>query len=604
MKENRLYYDAPAQDWHEALPLGNGRLGMMVFGGISEEHVQLNEESVWSGWECPEYNNPHTYEHLEEIRRLVFSGKYSSAQELCDKYLVCRGLGHNDITGAFGSYQTAGDLYIQLPEAHAQEYSRELILDEGRAEVCFSGVKREYIVSYKYNTAAIKLPGVRDARVRYERQNAAVIEGDGEISARAFLPTEFALLVKYEYAPDAMYIYITAATSYKTDEKPMAACRRTLARAMEAGYERLKAETKDYFTEMLGRAGVSFGVSGTKAGVPTDKRILAPEDDPELAELYFNYGRYLLIASSRGKLPANLQGIWCKDYRPAWSADYHININIQMNYWFAEQVNLPELMEPFFDLIRLIAKSGETTAREIYHCPGWAAHFDTNPWGYTALGLNPLYGAFVTAGAWCLRHVKERYLFSCDTGILREFYPIIRGACEFFLAYLCTDPRTGYLVAAPASSPENTFVSPEDGRRINICAGTAIDTSIIRELFTFAADTMRMLSLDSELAGKISAALKKLPPLKTGRHGQVVEWNEDFEEYEPGHRHMSQLYGLYPANEITSAEPELFASAKRTIARRLAHGGGHTGWSRAWIINFFARLRDGENAHRNLLALF
>jgi len=604
MKENKLWYTDPASDWNEALPLGNGRLGMMIFGGVSEERVQLNEETMWSGWEYPEYDSPETFKHLDEMRSLIFEGKYTEAQKLCDKYMVCRGEGHHDVTGAYGSYQTAGDLYIKLPCENAGGYRRELILDKGMAKVSYEGCVREYFVSYKYNTAVIKLTGcAENAEVRYERENTSVIHDPNEIIAVGYLPLKFAVLIRHEVKNGSLYIYTTAATAYKTESDPMEVCRKTLNKAMKAGYDELKRETAGYFTEMLGRAGITFPESGTKADIPTDRRIAEPENDIGLCELYYNFGRYLLLGSSRGKLPANLQGIWCKDYKAPWSADYHININIQMNYWFAEAANLPELTEPLFEYIKMIAKSGEKTAQVAYNCPGWVAHAITNPWGFVSLGYNPVYGAFATAGAWCLRHVKERWLNSGDKAILREFYSVIKGASEFFCAYLVRDPRTGFLVTAPASSPENSFISPTDGSRVNVCAGPTMDISIIRELFKFNIEAAEALGRDKEFCEKLKCTVNQLPPLRIGSDGRIMEWSEEFKEAEPGHRHMSHLYGLYPAAEITKSTPEYFEAAKKTIEGRLKSGGGHTGWSRAWIINFFARLCDGNAAYENIIAL-
>ena len=606
MKENRLFYQTPASDWNEALPLGNGKLGMMVFGGIGEERVQLNEESFWSGWEFPEYDNPETKEHLGEIRELIFQGKYVEAQKLCDRYMVCRGEGHHDVDAAYGSYQTAGDLYLTFAEdGDGGAYCRELFLDEGMARVSAGAQKREYFVSCRYNTAVIRIEGCSsEPRIRYERERTSVIPNGDEIFAVGYLPLKFAVVIRKTYRDGVLTVWVTAATAYRSERDPLEACRETLDAAIAAGYDEVKAENRAYFASMMGRAGLSFPGSGAKADVPTDRRIAEPEDDPGVAELYFNFGRYLLLSSSRGKLPANLQGIWCRDYKAAWSADYHININIQMNYWFAEAVGFSDLIEPFFDLIRMIAKAGEKTARVAYGCPGWVAHVVTNPWGYTSLGCNPVYGAFAAAGAWCLRHVKERWLYGGDREWLRSFYPVIRGSAEFFLAYLVRDPRNGYLVTAPASSPENSFISPEDGSRINICAGPTMDISIIRELFSFTVEASEILGEDAAFAERVKKALAELPPLRIGSYGGIMEWSEDFEEAEPGHRHMSHLYGLYPAAEITPSSPELFAAARKTIEHRLAHGGGHTGWSRAWIVNFFARLADGEAAYENLLALF
>ena len=608
MKENRLWYDQPAKDWNEALPLGNGRLGMMVYGGVAEERVQLNEETFWSGWEDDgSSDDPETLAHLDEMRRLVFEGRYSEAQQLCNRYLVCRGPGHSDVQGAFGSYQTAGELFITFPHFKKKTagYVRDLRLDEGRATVTLPGMTREFFVSYRYNTAVIRVTGCPEGTaLRYERENCRVEDDGEEIRVSGNLPLAYALRIRRTLRDGVLTVFLTAATAYGTDRDPMAVCGETLDAAQEAGADALREETRAYFSDMLGRVSLTLPGSGGRAETPTDRRLKEAAKDPGLAELYFNFGRYLLVGSSRGKLPANLQGIWCKDYEAPWSADYHININIQMNYWFAETCNLPELIDPFFGLIRLIAAHGDHTARVAYGCPGWVAHFTTNPWGYTALGQNPVYGAFPTAGAWCLRHIKERWLFSGDTAVLREFYPVISGASEFFLSYLVRDPRTGYLVTAPAGSPENSFLSPTDGSRVNVCAGPTMDISIIRELFEFHLAAAKALQKDDPLAPRLREALSQLPPLRIGKYGQIMEWPEEFEEAEPGHRHMSHLYGLYPAAEITASTPALFEAARKTIERRLAHGGGHTGWSRAWIVNFFARLADGNAAHENLVALF
>lgn len=603
MKENRLYYNAPANEWEEALPLGNGILGMMVFGKTDEERIQLSEKTIWSGWETDDDDNPQTILHLDEIRKLIFEGKYSEADELCNEYMVCRNKNRERMP-SYGSNQTAGELYITSSCNETDDYVRELILDEGRARVSYGNVTRDYFISYNYNTAVIKVTGnSENIALRYERENARITYNDGEITAVGFLPMKFAVYIRYFRKDDALYIFITAATNYRTEDDPQTVCDETLKKAMAAGYDALKKDTCDYFTEMLSRATLTFDESGTKANIPTNERIKNPENDIGLVELYYNFGRYLLIGSSRGKLPANLQGLWNKDYNAPWGADYHININIQMNYWFAEVADMPELTEPFFELIKLIAKKGEATAKNTYNCPGWVAHYTTNPWGYTALGSHPVYGAFATAGAWCLRHVKERWLYSNDIDILREFYPIIKGASEFFCAYMITDPRTGYLVTAPASSPENRFLSPTDGKKVSVCAGPTMDMSIIRELFEFNIEAADILGKDRDFTETLKAKLSELPPLRIGKFGQIMEWSEDFDEAEPGHRHMSQLYGLHPSDQITKNTPELFEAAKKTIERRLSHGGGHTGWSRAWIINFFARLGEGDKAYENIVAL-
>jgi len=603
MKDNRLFYTKPASIWEEALPMGNGKLGMMVFGCVEEERVQFNEESIWSGWETDNNDDPATLEHLDEMRNLIFEGKYTEADALCEKYLVCRNK-NRDRGAAYGSHQTAGDLYITVPNVSDKGYKRELFLDEGRAEVNFEGLKREYFISYNYNTAVIKVTGdVEQAKVRFERENAWITYNNNEITVVGYLPLKFAVYVRYEIKDGAMYIYVTSATNYKTDEDPEKVCDATLKKAMAAGYEELLRDTKAYFADMLGRVNIAFPESGSKADVPTDERIANPENDIGLVELYFNFGRYLLLGSSRGKLPANLQGLWNKDYDAPWGCDYHININIQMNYWFAEAVNCPELIEPFFNLIKMIADKGQATAKNVYNCPGWVAHYTTTPWGYTSLGAHPVFGAFATAGAWCLRHIKERWLYGEDKEFLKEYYPIIKGSSEFFCEYLVKDPRNGYLVTVPSGSPENSFKSPTDGSRASMCAGPTMDISIVRELFEFNIDVCEILDIDKDFAAKLKEKIEQLPPIRIGKHGQIMEWSEDFDEWEPGHRHISHLYGLHPSNQITKSTPELFAAARKTIERRLENGGGHTGWSRAWIINFFARLADGNAAYENIIAL-
>ena len=604
MRENKLYYTAPATEWTEALPMGNGALGMMVFGGITEERLQLNEESFWTGFRCEDYDRADTVTHLEEIRRLIFSGEYERAEALSKQYHVAAGKGHRDQTGAFGTYQTAGDLYVTLPNGEGKGYSRTLYLDRGSAEVVSDGIVREYTLSPTFGVGAVRIRGLSAAAtVRYERECAAIFVRDGEILALGRLPLAYAVLVRYRQEGDTLTLFFTAATAYASEEDPKAVCYARLARAEEVGFSAIAADAAAYFGGALGRVEVTLPASPEKSSLPTDVRLSDPRGDEGLFELYFNFGRYLLLASSRDKLPANLQGIWCDSYLPPWSADYHININLQMNYWLAETADLPETLAPLFSYIKMLADSGKRTARVLYDCPGWVAHHQTNPWGYTSLGCNPLYGAFVTAGAWCLYHVRERYLFSRDPEVLREFLPVIRGSVEFFSSFLVTDPRTGCLVTAPAASPENSFLDPKSGAKVSLSAGPTMDNSIIRGLFIQYLEALRVLGEEDSLAEVAEEMLSLLPPLKIATNGTLQEWAEEFTEAEPGHRHISHLYGLYPAAEITRSTPAFFEAARRTIERRLANGGGHTGWSRAWIINFFARLMDGECAHENLVAL-
>ncbi|MBQ2720729.1 MAG: glycoside hydrolase N-terminal domain-containing protein, partial [Clostridia bacterium] len=506
---------------------------------------------------------------------------------------------------AFGRHQTAGDLYLTTEDVSEDNYKRELILDEGIARVNFGEIERTYFVSYKYNTAVIKISGkTENIKIRYERENAAIIEDGNEIEVSGYLPTKFYLRIRHEKKDDGLYIYITAATSYLEKEDPSIITARTIEQAMEAGYEELLKDTREYFSEILGRSEIVFPDSGTKTDIPTNERIMNPENDLGLVELYFNFGKYLLVGSSRGKLPANLQGIWNKDYNPPWAADFHMNINLQMNYWNAEVTDMPELIEPFFKFLVPLSEEARESAKVHFHCGGWFQGVVANPFKHTALGRYGWSSVYVTGGAWCIRHMKERWLYGEDKEFLKEYYPVIKGASEFFCDYLVTDPRSGYLVTVPASSPENCFIRPSDGGASSICAGPTMDTSIIKELFEFNIEVIDALGEDLEFKEILKDKLSKLSPFRIGKHGQILEWSEDFDEWDPGHRHISHLYGLYPANQITKSTPELLAAARKTIERRLENGGGHTGWSRAWIINFFARLADGNSAYEHILELF
>ncbi|MBO4392418.1 MAG: glycoside hydrolase family 95 protein, partial [Clostridia bacterium] len=523
MKENRLFYTSPAHEWEEALPLGNGKLGMMVFGGVDEERIQLNEESIWAGKESKESFNPEAYGYLEEIRRLIFENRYAEAEEICNRNFLCKGEGPHD-KAVFGEYQTAGDLYITLPKTSANSYKRELFLDEGLAKVSFDGSERNYFISYTYNTAVVKMTGnIGGAKLRYERENVSIAQSEGEICAVGYLPTKFAVRIRHFEKDGSLYIYITAATSYKTDEDPETVTAETLDRAVKAGYEVLLKNTADYFKEMLSRAEITFSDSGAHYDTPTNKRILNPRGDNGLAELYFNFGRYLLVGSSRGRLPANLQGIWNKEYRPPWAADFHMNINLQMNYWIAEVANLPELTEPLFELIKTFLKPAEESAQLHFRCRGWFAGVVTNPFGHASLGNYGWSSVYVTGGAWIVRHIKERWLYSGDREVLKRYYPIIKGASLFFCDYLVTDPRNGYLVTCPGSSPENVFIRPEDGGRSSICAGPTMDISIVRELFEFNIDAIDALGEDTEFKEILLDKISKLPPIRTGKSGQIME---------------------------------------------------------------------------------
>lgn len=405
---------------------------------------------------------------------------------------------------------------------------------------------------------------------------------------------------------DAVTLIVAAATSYRGRDPHSASTR--LAAAAKTAYEKLKSDHVADHQRLFRRVALRLGTTDVDAhaALPTDERldrVKRGETDLGLEALYFQFGRYLLIASSRpGNLPANLQGLWNDSMSPPWDSDYHLNINAQMNYWPAEVTNLAELHEPLFDLLESLREPGRKTAKVHYGARGFVAHHITDIWGFTTPGDLPRSGLWPTGAAWLAQHPWEHYRFGGDRAFLARAYPAMKEAAEFFLDYLVPDPK-GRLVSGPSLSPENRYRLP-NGQVGILTMGPSMDHQIIGGLFSQVIEASTLLGVDAPLRAQIEAARKRLPPPTIGRHGQIQEWSEDYDEPEPGHRHISQLFALHPGDAITvRGTPELARAARATIERRLAHGGGHTGWSRAWIINFWARLEDGEQAHANYQAL-
>lgn len=620
--QRRLWYRQSAGDWNEALPLGSGTLGMMVYGGTARETLQLNEESLWSGYPA-QWDNPQCLEHLDEMRTLLFQGRHQEAQALCSRYLVCQGRGSDD--PYYGSYQTAGELRIESPVTDASGFCRSLDLDRGMAETRFGSVRRRHTASHRYQVTASQLEGGSgDYLLTFSRENSQVtcegtrmtvtgqnpgpgaltfctvieIETDGRVQA-----SDSSLSVK---GSCFLTVWTCTATTYQHTD-PEAVCLQRLAQARTAGFSAVLEDQAQWMAQAMGRCGLYLPTSPQLEALPTDqrlRRVQAGGQDPGLCRLYFDYGRYLLIASAWGQLPANLQGVWSKDIWTPWTGDYHININLQMNYWFVDAVGLEEYGGPLYRYIAFLAEHGQETARVMYGCRGWVAHTLTNPWGFTAPGQDPAWGSFMCAGAWCCRHLYEHYLYTGDLDFLRAYWPVIAGSAQFFADFLVRDPKTGYLVTAPSNSPENSYIDPATGAKTAICAGPTMDMTIVRELFELTLRCAGLLGEADELTQALPGLLAQLPPIQIGANGGIQEWMEDFQEWEPGHRHISQLYGLYPSGQISpSVTPELAEAARKTLENRLSHGGGHTGWSRAWIINFYARLLDGASAEAHLYAL-
>ena len=637
-----LFWTRPAERWVESAPIGNGRLGAMTYGGYTHDILQLNEESLWDGRFDAMADNPECADHLAEIRDAIFSRNYELGEQLTQKYMVCRGMGSHSGDGIdcnYGSFQTAGELHVDFPgvaDELPEDYRRTLTLDGGlvTTEYTVGGNKHKNYTFASFTNGVIiqrysaETPFDLHISYYYGREGADIDYTDDSVTVRRAFPDSEAYAVYAKIiacdgrmSHDASGVTLSGVTNVDiaidvrtTYVKPgadgtpkpsndpneaLAAAVRAVDAVVGQNIPDLYHESAQIISEMLNRTSIKLaGVDHALDNVPTDERIARMHDGAEdtgLILLYFAFGKYLLISSSYNcRLPANLQGVWSGDFNTPWSGDYHININIQMNYWIAEQCGIPELTKPLMEYIRFISEHGRRTAKTQYRANGWVAHTITNPWGFTAPGEGASWGSFMCAGAWCCLHIRERYNYSGDISVLRDNYDILRGACEFFLDFLVTDPNTGYLVTCPSNSPENRFIDPASGKNIAICAGPTMDNEIIRELFDMTVEACDVLHTDPEFADTLRAAMAKLAPVRIGKYGQVMEWNEDFEESEPGHRHVSHLFALHPAAQISRETPELMNAAKCTLERRLAGGGGHTGWSRAWVTLFFARLGEGD----------
>ena len=628
--ERMLWYKEPANlfQWTDALPVGNGRMGAMVFGGIERERIQLNEESLWSGG-FRDRGNPNAKGELSNIRKLLKEEKYEEAEDLA-RYALS-GLPEFQRT-----YQTLGDVFIEFKglSDDITEYRRELSLEEGVATTTFKvegyDVHREVMASYPADVIAIHLStnhpeGLSfDARMIRNRfcEHSGNIEGQmvfvngtnggaegisfhslmagQSIGGQQEVMGEYLIFRKVKKAT----LWITGATTFRTKDT-LEACKGILKKAMDKGYPLVRKEHVKDYQELEQR--VSLELKGEESTLPTDerlKRVQEGKEDVGLMALYFRYGRYLLISSSRpGNLPANLQGVWCGEFLPSWDSKYTININAQMNYWPAELTNLSECHQPLIDLIRRMHPNGVKTANKMYGARGFTAHHNTDLWGDT----NPQdtwTGStyWVLGAAWLCLHIWEHYEYTLDKKFLKENIDLLREACLFFEDFLIENDD-GELVVSPTVSPENTFTL-ENGKPATLSEGCVMDAQILRELFHAFIESSKALGIEDDFAEVVQSMKAKLPKTKIGENGGIMEWLTEKIEHEPGHRHISHLFGLFPGNEISpEGTPDLAQAAKRTLELRLAHGGGHTGWSRAWIINFWTRLGDGEEAYFHLKEL-
>lgn len=631
---SKLWYQQQAANWNEALPIGNGRLGGMVFGRVRHEKIQLNEDSVWYGGPR-DRNNPDARSNLPRIRELLMAGRLAEAQELTA--MALQGLPETQ-----RHYLPLGDLdlYFNGGDSAVQQYERELDLQRGVVKVSYVSndvrYTREYFSSYPDQVVVVRLsadrPGSLSFKARFNRGHYRYVEriepwgqdglvmrgvcgGEGGGQFRGVLKAVAEggscqtigehLIVDQA---DQVTLLIAGGTTFRSDD-PEALCKQQLEAAAQRNYTDLLERHVEDYRSLFNRVELhlSNGSEHNSDELPTDerlKRVQQGEDDLGLVSLYFHYGRYLLIACSRpGSLPANLQGIWNDSFLPPWDSKYTININTEMNYWLAENTNLPECHIPLFDHIERMREPGRITAQVMYDCRGFTAHHNTDIWADTAPQDLYMPASFWPMGAaWLCLHLWEHYAFSGDKAFLEKAYPTMREAARFLVDYLIEAPN-GQLVTCPSVSPENTYKLP-NGESGVLCVGASMDFQIIQALFTACMESADILNTDKEFQSELQHTLNRIPQPAIGKYGQIQEWMEDYEEMEPGHRHISHLFGLYPGEQFSvEGTPELAAASRVTLERRLANGGGHTGWSRAWIINFWARLQDADKVHENVLAL-
>lgn len=658
----KLWYQKPADEWEEALPLGNGRLGAMVFGQIQKEQIQVNEESIWYG-KRRERINPDAKENLPKIREYIRNGQIQKAQKLMS--LAMTGCPYGE-----RMYQTLGEISIEmdLPEEKIEKdadsainttYYRELDLSKAVCHVQYDCEKSEgktikiestYFISHPDDCMIVHMKasnGQLSFVAKLDRDKyfdsigkcddytiflsgnlgkeapefamclrAKVVGGSVKTIGQSLLVEKADEVILY-FGADSTFHYSEAEVKEWADpqQKLVEKLIAHLDLVMEKDYEKvLLAHIQDY-QSLYNRVSLQLKEENSIEALATDERLLRVKDGCEdigLSKLLFDYGRYLLISCSRpGTLPANLQGIWNKELCPAWDSKYTININTEMNYWPAEICALAECHQPLFDHLERMRIHGRKVAREMYGCRGFVAHHNTDIYADCAPQDNCMSSTFwVMGAAWLSTHLWTHYAYTKDQDFLLKAYPIMAEAALFFLDYM--EEKNGYLVTNPSSSPENTYIMP-NGESGCVCIGSAMDMEILRDLFTECCEAAKILKENintcvissvtnvSLLQGQIEEALKKLPPIRIDSTGRIMEWMEEYEEKELGHRHMSHLYALYPSDQISVDQtPELAEAAKKTLKTRLSHGGGHTGWSRAWIINFYAKLRDAESAAENI----
>ncbi len=627
---NILRYNQPAKIWVEALPIGTGRLGAMVFSDPLREHLQLNEDTIWAGG--PYRNdNPAMKAALPKLRELIFSDKFAEAQALANNTMIS--------LGAQGMpYQTAGDLWIDFDgQQNYTDYKRELSLDDATLRVSYKvgdiSYTREIFASIPDQIIVIQLsaskPGAltftsalsrgKGAKIKVVNNDLLQLEGAGTDHQGVKAAIKFAVLLKVEAdggrithsdqtlrvaGASSARLYLSIGTNFKgydrVDGNPEKTANQYLAAALKKSYADLRLRHTETYKKYFDRVRLDLGAS-PYANQQTSDRVknFANTMDPQLVSLYFQFGRYLLISSSMpGTQPANLQGLWNKEMYPPWGSKYTININAEMNYWPAETTNLTEMHEPLIALVKDLANSGKETARSMYNARGWVAHHNTDIWRFTGAIDGPP-GMWPGGGAWLSQHLWEKYAFSGDLNYLRSIYPALRGAALFYRDFLVAEPSHHWLVLTPSMSPENAPSSVRKDWQV-LAAGTTLDNQLVFDLFDKTIRAAKLLGKDKALVRQLQKAQAKLPPMQIGRFGQLQEWLADWDDPEDHHRHLSHLYGLYPSNQISPYHsPELFAAARTSLIHR---GDPSTGWSMNWKINLWARLLDGDHAMKLIKA--
>lgn len=622
----KLWYNQPAKQWVEALPVGNGRLGAMIYGDPVNEIIQLNENTVYAGG--PNRNdNTDAKAALPEVRKLIFEGKYKEAQDIINQKFISK-------TSHGMPYQTVGNLNLKFSgHENVTDYYRELDIEKAITTTKYSvdgvGFKSEVIASNPDQVIVVRIsadkpgkisfsadlkrpkPAVVDVSAKDDRLTMKGITGDHEGIKGAVQFEAIAKFVNEGGAvaaadsvlnitnADAVTIYISIATNFVSynDLSANASERANtyLAKSAKKKYDEiLRRHIADYQLYFK-RVDLDLGVTDA-AGKPTNERLaaFAKGNDPQLVSLYFQFGRYLLISSSRpGGQPANLQGIWADQLYPAWDSKYTVNINTEMNYWPSEITNLTEMNEPLEQMVRELSETGRQTARDMYGANGWMLHHNTDIWRMCGPIDGAYWGMWPMGGAWLSQHLFEKYAFSGDKDFLKSVYPVLKGATQFYLDFLVEEPEHKWLVVAPSNSPENSpSVHPES----SISAGTTMDNQLVFDILSITAKTAQILDTDKDLVVQINETIKRLPPMQIGKWGQLQEWMYDWDNPNDKHRHVSHLYGMYPSNQISPyRNPELFGATKTSM---VARGDESTGWSMGWKVNLWARLLDGDHAYK------